>query len=53
MDSNKDINKAVKALQDQDINVSRATISEKLMDLWDMGKISKENYDQAIAEIKG
>lgn len=53
MDTNKDINKAVKALQDQDINVSRATISEKLMDLWDMGKISKENYDQAIAEIKG
>jgi len=53
MDNNKDINKAVKALQDQDINVSRATISEKLMDLWDMGKISKENYDQAIAEIKG
>ena len=52
MDNNPNIEKAVHALQDQEISVSRATISEKLMDMWDMGKLSKEDYDQAINEIK-
>ncbi|WP_296885099.1 hypothetical protein [uncultured Methanobrevibacter sp.] len=52
MDNNQHIKKAVHALQDQEINVSRATISEKLMDLWDMGKISKADYDVAINELK-
>lgn len=52
MDNNQHINKAVHALQDQEINVSRATISEKLMDLWDMGKIEKADYDVAINELK-
>lgn len=51
MDSNSNINKAVHALQDQEISVSRATIGEKLMDMWDMGKLSKEDYDEAIAEL--
>lgn len=51
MDSNSNINKAVRALQDQEISVSRATISEKLMDMWDMGKLSKEDYDEAIAAL--
>ena len=52
MDNNQHIKKAVYALQDQEINVSRATISEKLMDLWDMGKIEKADYDVAINELK-
>lgn len=47
MDSNKHINKAVHELQSQDTSVSRATISEKLMDFWDMGKITKDEYDEA------
>lgn len=52
MDNNQHIKKAVHALQDQEINVSRATISEKLMDLWDMGKIEKADYDIAIEQLK-
>lgn len=52
MDNNQHIKKAVHSLQDQDTNVTRATISEKLMDLWDMGKIEKADYDLAIEELK-
>lgn len=52
MDNNKHIQKAVHALQDQEIPVTRASISEKLMDLWDMGKIEKADYDLAIEELK-
>ena len=52
MDHNKCIEKAVHALQDQELSVTRATISEKLMDMWDMGKIEKADYDLAIEELK-
>ena len=47
MDENKHIKTAVHQLQDQNITVSRASISEKLMDLWDLGKMTKEEYDEA------
>lgn len=52
MDSNSHIKKAVKELQAQNVSVSRATISEKLMDLWDLGKMSKEEYDESQSLIQ-
>ena len=47
IDSNSAIRLAVDELQATDSTVNRNTISDKLLDLWDMGKISKEECQDA------
>lgn len=47
IDSNSAIRLAVDELQATDSTVNRNTINDKLLDLWDMGKISKEECQDA------
>ena len=46
-DSNNALTMAVKELQATGSNINHAYVQDKLLDLWDMGKISKEELDEA------
>lgn len=46
-DSNPSLTLAVNELQATGSNINHAFIHDKLLDLWDMGKISKEEFDEA------
>lgn len=46
-DSNNALTMAVKELQATGSNINHAYVQDKLLDLWDIGKISKEELDEA------
>ncbi len=52
-DENKSIKMAVRALQSSELPISKLSIADKLNDLWDLGKITKDEKDAADALIMG
>ena len=52
IDSNKSIRLAVDELQANETTVNKGTIRDKLMDLWDMGKVTDEQYEEAKALLE-
>lgn len=46
-DSNKALTLAVQELQANEQNINHNTVHDKLLDLWDMGKINKEELNEA------
>ena len=46
-DSNAAITKAVKELQANERTVNRNSVMDKLMDLWDIGTVSDDEYKEA------
>ena len=46
-DENKALSLAVEELQANEKTVNHASVADKLLDLWDMGKVTKAEYDEA------
>ncbi len=46
-DENKALSLAVEELQANEKTVNHASVTDKLLDLWDMGKVTKAEYDEA------
>ena len=51
-DSNKALTTAVQELQSNGTNVNPNTVRDKLLDLWDMGKVSDDEYQTAKALLE-
>ena len=51
-DSNAAITKAVKELQANERTVNRNSVMDKLMDLWDLGTVSDDEYKEAKALLE-
>lgn len=51
-DSNPALTLAVQELQSVESTVNAATVHDKLLDLWDMGKVSDEEYKEAKALLE-